>query len=261
LTGPKGIAVSRTVVEKAKALGASLAGICNVEELKKGPSANLAPGLAKTQIGSRDSPLGLGPGEVFWPPSARTAVVIAYAHPERHPELDWWASDTDSPGNKRLRQISRMLADWLRQELACAAVPLPYHVEEGGVFLKDAAVLAGLGSIGRNNLLITPQYGPRVRLRALLLSVQLAPTGPEGYDPCACCSAPCLDVCPTAAYARRIFSPDDTGLDALPALGFYDRDRCHQQMVADVETARTSSPPVVKYCRRCELACPVGVGR
>jgi epoxyqueuosine reductase len=38
--------------------------------------------------------------------------------------------------------------------------PLPYKVEEGGMFLKDAATLAGLGIIGKNNLLITPEFEP-----------------------------------------------------------------------------------------------------
>jgi len=73
--------------------------------------------------------------------------------------------------------------------------PLPYHIENGGIYLKDAAVLAGLGTIGRNNLLITPEFGPRVRLRALLAGVDLPPTGPAGFDPCEGCPAPCLTDC------------------------------------------------------------------
>jgi epoxyqueuosine reductase len=38
--------------------------------------------------------------------------------------------------------------------------PLQYKVEEAGMFLKDAATLAGLGIIGKNNLLITPEFEP-----------------------------------------------------------------------------------------------------
>ncbi|MBC8492582.1 MAG: hypothetical protein H8D43_02260 [Chloroflexi bacterium] len=37
------------------------------------------------------------------------------------------------------------------------ACPQPYRVEQGRILLKDAAVLAGLGVMGKNNLVITPQ--------------------------------------------------------------------------------------------------------
>ena len=50
-----------------------------------------------------------------------------------------------------------------------SAYPLPYHVKKGGLFLKDAAVLSGLGIIGKNNLLLHPAWGPRIRLRSILM--------------------------------------------------------------------------------------------
>jgi len=50
--------------------------------------------------------------------------------------------------------------------------------------LKDAAVLAGLGCIGKNNLLLTPEYGSRVRLRAFTIDLVLPSTGPLPFDPC-----------------------------------------------------------------------------
>jgi hypothetical protein len=59
--------------------------------------------------------------------------------------------------------------------------PLPYRVEHGGTLFKDAAALAGLGTIGKNNLVITPEYGPHVRLKAMFLDVDLEPTGPIGF--------------------------------------------------------------------------------
>ena len=38
---------------------------------------------------------------------------------------------------------------------------------------RHAAVLAGLGEIGLNNLFLTPKYGPRVRLNSVLTTAQL----------------------------------------------------------------------------------------
>jgi epoxyqueuosine reductase len=98
---------------------------------------------------------------------------------------------------------------------------LPYHVEKGGIFLKDAAVLAGLGTIGMNNLLITPEFGPRVRLRALFLDAELAPTGPTDFAPCAGCDMPCRSACPQEAFKS----------------GSYRKALCSEQMKTDEANA------------------------
>jgi len=99
-------------------------------------------------------------------------LVLALVHDEGESELDWWDGERGTPGNRRLESIAKSLRQWLKEDLNSDAHLLPYHVEKGGIFLKDAAVLAGLGTIGMNNLLITPEFGPRVRLRALLLDVK-----------------------------------------------------------------------------------------
>jgi epoxyqueuosine reductase len=82
---------------------------------------------------------------------------------------------------------------------------LPYQIEYGGAFLKDAAVLAGLGMIGKNNLLVTPQYGTRVRLRGMFIEAELEPTGPSTFDPCQGCGMPCQRACPQDAFRGGSF--------------------------------------------------------
>ena len=111
---------------------------------------------------------------------------------------------------------------------------MPYGIDAGGTFLKDAAVLAGLGSIGRNNLLLTPEFGPRMRLRALLIEAELAPTGPVPFDPCAGCAEYCRRVCPRDAFTLPQFPDADAGLAEQPAGdGCFDRERCLVQMDED----------------------------
>lgn len=263
----KRLRLSAEILNKAAELGASLAGICSIEELKKAPSFTLAPRLPKADVGSRESDLGLKPGEVFWPPGAKSAVVIAFAHPEGEPNLDWWYGKSDPPGNKVLVKIIEELSSWVTSAHGVKTFPLPYHVEKGGTFLKDAAVLAGLGCMGKNNILVTPQYGPRVRLRAMLLAEELPSTGPREFNPCAMCEAPCLKSCPQEAFARKIYSSEEMGQEILPGLvGIYDRERCNIQMNMDTEAAREEKVPevsekpvkIIKYCRNCELSCPVG---
>ncbi len=170
------------ILGKARELGASLAGIAGAGELKQSPSHTIFGKLEKyTGVGTK--PQHSQGGTPFqWPADARSVLVIALEHPEDQPELDWWRKDLTggTPGNRTLMAISRTLAEWLRNELGIQARGLPYHIEEGGIFLKDAAVLAGLGCIGRNNLLITPSLGPRVRLRAMFLDRDLPFTGAGG---------------------------------------------------------------------------------
>jgi len=84
--------------------------------------------------------------EVLWPPKAKTAIVVAVEHPENKPGLDWWQDGLKggTTGNQMLISIIKRLAEWLRQEKGCEAQGLPYYIAQGGIFLKDAAVMAGL---------------------------------------------------------------------------------------------------------------------
>ncbi len=185
-----------------------------------------------------------------WPAEARTVLVLGVKHPEDAPRLDWWMRG-NTPGNRRLMDISERVIAHLRQQYAMDAVQLPYYVERGGVFLKDAAVLAGLGIVGRNNLFLHPEWGPRIRLRGILVQADLAPTRlREPFSPCDTCDEPCHRACPMKAFAD----------------GAYSRQRCAGQMrlnerqpVPDPEAGGDASDEmVIQYCRRCELACPVG---
>lgn len=246
-------ATASAILKKAGQLGASLAGIALVEDLKRAPSFTFAPQLP-------------GAGQVCWPIGAQSLVVIAVAHPADQPQLDWWLGPNDPPGNRILARVVGELARWIEATTPIQTVHLPYHVEKGGTYLKDAAVLAGLGCIGKNNILVTPQFGPRVRLRALTLDVALPATGPTGFDPCRQCDAPCRRACPQGAFARQVYDSRHYGQDRLPGRsGVFSRPACNIQMQAD-ETGATAQQVdgfdtpvrVIRYCRACELACPVG---
>jgi len=199
-----------------------------------------------------------------WPADARSAVVIAYAHPADRPELDWWYGRIDPPGNRVLAKIIGDLSSWVESEHAIKTYPLPYHTEKGGIFLKDAAIQTGLGCIGKNNPLITPEYGPRVRLRAMLLSERLPATGPRQFDPCSDCAEPCLEVCPQMALGKEINPADSVGQPS--PRGNYDRGKCSVQMNEDIDAAKEQDVPevsgqpvkIINYCRDCQLSCPVG---
>lgn len=223
--------IAPSILAQAKTFGVSLAGMVSVTALKRAPAHG------------RRGPVPRLPG-------AGSLLVLALVHKHSQPELDWWDDRKGgTPGNRRMEATAVNLARWLGQELGVEAHMLPYHAERGGVFLKDAAVLAGLGIIGRNNLLVTPTYGPRVRLRAMLVEVEVDPPETLDFDPCARCCMPCTRACPREAFPQ----------------GLYRRPSCAEQMKRD-EANRISVTGTdrdagqllcVPYCRACELACPV----
>ena len=255
------------IIEKAKALGASLAGFADVKALKTAPAFVFAPKMPSWQgVGSRENELGLLPGEVLWPDGVRSVLVIAVEHPVDRPEMDWWIDKVNPPGNRVLIAIIKELYDWISNTFAIGSFHFPYHVEKGGIYLKDAAVLAGLGSIGKNNMLVTPEHGPLIRLRALALAAAIPSTGPIDFDPCANCKAPCRKVCPQGAFNEQIYKIEEYHLEHLPGrTGVFSRPTCNVQMQDDIDSAVEGQAegfdqPVtlVKYCRRCEMACPAG---
>jgi epoxyqueuosine reductase len=255
------------IIERAKELGASLAGIASVETLKKSPSHSIYGKIDYfDSVGNKEG--HVEPCTVAWPEKSRSAIIIAVEHPEENPEMDWWQAGYKggTPGNRMLISINNKLSEWLETERGIQTNPLSYHVEKGGIFLKDTAVMAGLGCIGKNNMLVTPEYGPRVRLRVMLTEEVLPASGPVDFDPCEGCPMPCRDVCPQGAFQKKIYSEKELGFNKLPARsGIYSRYRCNKQMVLDEEAyeeieleGRHQLGKLVKYCRQCEWACPVG---
>ena len=231
------------VISQAESYNGIRAGIAPLKDILKGPSY-------KAVIAD---PRGIQLDKVpfdNWPAEAQTVLVLGLNHPEKNPRLDYWERG-DTLGNRRLRELSELIKQWLRKKFDLTALPLPYHLEKGGLFLKDAAVLSGMGVIGQNNLLIHPEWGPRVRLRAILLEGDFQTTeAPEGFTPCETCEVFCQKVCPVKAFPQ----------------GKYSWSICVKQINADAENKVPEGEIgengernlVIKNCRACELSCPVG---
>jgi epoxyqueuosine reductase QueG len=114
--------------------------------------------------------------------------------------------------------------------------------------LKAAAVLAGLGVMGLNNLVITPRFGPRVRFGAVFTDLDIPCSKPRHDYCCASCSL-CIAACPTGA---------------LSPLGF-DRSRCLAEFSPAAAMAelqrhmlRFPTPHTRLQCAACIQACPIG---
>ena len=107
---------------------------------------------------------------------------------------------------------------------------------------RHAAYLAGLGTFGINNMLLTPQFGPRVRFTSIFTSAKIGSDPVMEEELCTQCMR-CVDVCPVKAIAGTDY-PD----------GITDKISCATRSEALLK--RFISP-----CGLCIKVCPVGEDR
>ena len=159
--------------------------------------------------GSRASPQNLLP-------SAQTALVVAasYAHrplPNPAPDEGRIARYAHGPDyHPVMRAALGRVADQI-PEFTNAAFESFIAVDTAPILERELAMAAGLGFIGKNNMLIIPGQGSYTLLGVLLLSLPIPPDTP-GKARCGSCTI-CLDGCPTEAFdgpysldARRCIS-------------------------------------------------------
>ena len=127
------------------------------------------------------------------------------------------------------------------QDLGYQAMPIPasqivdWKKQRGHLSHKHVAKAAGLGWIGRNNLLVNEKFGSRVRLLTILTDLPLMANSPCLKN-CGSCRA-CLSVCPAGAIAER---QED-----------FDHLRCYEQLRTFAKTLHFSH----NICGVCVKAC------
>lgn len=101
---------------------------------------------------------------------------------------------------------------------------------------------AGLGVVGKHGLIITPEYGPSVRLAAVFLDIENLPITTLKDNPhlwikdfCETCNH-CIDTCP----GKAIFRETKVLNDGFPL--YIDKEKC--------------APEFSKNCSRCISTCP-----
>jgi epoxyqueuosine reductase len=176
----------------------SLFGVARVEDMEGTPLYDSAVAL----MPKAKSIMVLGK-EIF-------AEVVNLIHPDQimgeAAARDLYAPHLDYL-NGRLNCAMYDLANTYRDEgyrvipLPSMGTPTDTRFLRGLVSFKHAAEFAGLGAIGRSSLLITPQFGPRVRLAALLMDAEVPSGKKMATDFCAGCNAPCVAACPAGAIA------------------------------------------------------------
>ena len=202
LTGINPSVMSSKLKKVGKWFGASLVGICEIDRRWLyshwgDHNAKLTEGI---QVGD---PVALH--EEY-----RYAVVIAigmdYADVQRSPAV----CPTIDLGYSKMAFTATSMAEFIRN-LGYGAIP---SGNDMGLTIP-MAVDAGLGEMGRNGLLVTEKYGPRVRLCKVFTDLPLEPDEPVDLGAqhfCEICGK-CADQCPGQALQKgeRTDRPIDIG--------------------------------------------------
>ncbi|MEX2455605.1 MAG: hypothetical protein WD470_12925 [Rhodospirillaceae bacterium] len=270
----QGLVSAADIKEKARQLGVDLVGIADGAVL----DANPPPGFPRT------------PSDITEHDAGR-AIVLAKRYTSGSTRIARWDERhkyyNDELTITMLEEASLQLVYWLEDNGYPAIIIPPTHVDPWAykndpdehlttlLSLNHAAVEAGLGTLGLNLQLLTPEFGPRVMLSAVLCSVECETDVPLGE---ALCRGPecgrCLSTCPgdvvghwTRDWAAcdRYRSPHGFAqlTDHLEAI--FDEDDPARKL--DLVRSENSfnlwqsilrGSGVVTGCRRCQDVCPVG---
>jgi len=192
---PNNSGLKTKIARKAREFGAALAGVTPVSRWEE--AAEVPPDYCPNAI---------------WA-GAQSVIVVAVPMLlpiiESTPSINY--QEMYDTSNRLLDEISFRLAAWLT-ERGHPSVCMPrdgYANLE--ILLKNpfasfshtyAAKYAGLGTIGLSRNLLTPEYGPRLRLNSVLTAAVLPGDPLQTRDLCNSCRL-CERACPTGAIRSR----------------------------------------------------------
>ena len=216
-------------------------GFCSVDALKEAPkerrpNAYLQDAVSVISIGYK-----LNYTSIQNLPKSRSAYMLEHDYANRH--LD-----------ESSQLITRFLEKRGFQAIGFDSGAGFYH--EAGKTAKEiaadishkhAAVACGLGKFGLNNLVISPDWGPRVRLATVITDATLEYNHPLRENPCLTdkCEE-CIKICPVHALDgwRRKYDPERGWI--------IDKKKCYDYIFDTLKGQR---------CGMCIKACPIGLNR
>ena len=178
--------ITQRVKWAARFFGASLVGVCKLD--RRWLYSHVSNDIARERL------------ELEIPGKYRYAIVIAI-------EMDYALIQTSPTGGaaaatglgySKMAFVAGLLAQFIRG-LGYGALPCGNDT----ALSIPLAIEAGLGELGRNGLLITEKFGPRVRLCKVLTDLPLTPDAPRFFgveEFCRKCMI-CAQDCPSQAIS------------------------------------------------------------
>ena len=255
-----------TVKQKARELGADLVGIASADVLNAFP-----PDPRWPQTPERISP------------HCKSVVVVVQRIP-----IGAFRCKTNVPVQyvdmlvlRKMDKVAYRLSEWLERaghpSFVTAAQETDWSYKKasyGRLSTRHLGIEAGLGTLGLDVNILTPEYGPRIYLTGLLTEAELEPDTPMREQVCIgeSCSR-CLHSCPTDAVLHWGLDKRDCSREAQEfgfstALTYFDKFRGADAATKD-KLARSRDlygfwqgllRVVGSFgdCPRCLAVCPVG---
>jgi len=217
--------LTASVKKLAHNLGADLVGVAQADSFMEAPKGHRPEDLLR---------------------GARSVIVMAIhlldASFESAPNREY--AITYGTVNQELNRIAfrvgRFLQDKGYRALQVPASP-PYDMERnmGDLSHRHAGQLAGIGVFGKNSLLLSTKFGPRIRLVSVITDAPLKADTPLNMDLCNDCDK-CLRACPVGA---------------LKGERIVDKPKCDAHHVEVGEKLQLGD---LDICGICIRVCPVG---
>ena len=223
-------------------------------------------------------------------PTARSVIVMAVAHSLGAvyvPDIKLWTRNkmqTSRLLDRTAEKVGRLLEREGFLSLPISADKpadiykldpdtgerLPHIRTVGQLSLKHAAASAGMGHIGRSNLLLTPEFGPHQRLGAIVTEAELQPDPRRELELCVPGCTRCEEACPMGALRNGRYAVDpcfdywSTGIERMrpskasewPAfLRLAYRHSRYRDAFTEMGQIFITD---VNFCIECMKACPVG---
>lgn len=268
------------VRHRARELGIDRVGFCSWSALESDAPDDDKPARITTDLDTlmvlvKRYPSGVAASPDPWVRQYVTGRTARHLE-EAAAGLAYWLEEQDCPA-----ALLSAVPDLRRQSVA-----YPGPAGQGSQLLRRAAVAAGLGSLGLNEMLLTREFGPRLFLGGVLTALDVEPDPPFDGELCLGPSecGRCATVCPQAAIPKQAGASLAAirGLDAAACARStqpYGPDRMVRHL-AEILSATSGEEAVARArdpiteriwfnmtvlrqgaftgCQLCELVCPVG---
>jgi len=190
--------ITRNIKKVATYFGADLVGVCRLDR-RWVYSHTYERGELSRSAGCEMAIPGSKPQEI--PEEFHYAIVMGFEEDYTMIKYSptYIADAATSMGYSRMAITNAYLSAFIRNlgfnAIDCSTNDVALSI--------PMAMQAGLGDLGRNGLLITPQFGPRVRLSKLITDLPLVADMPIEFGVMEFCTAckKCAEVCPSQSIS------------------------------------------------------------